>query len=288
MSLSSIEITSPDTTSDSAVSWAAIIAGAVGAAALSLILLLLGSGLGLSMASPWSGPSVTTFAVSTAIWLIVVQWLASGVGGYIAGRLRTKWSGIHTDEVTFRDTAHGFLAWALATLLVAGLLGSAVTSIVGGGASAVTSIASGAAQGAANKGVDSLSNSSGYYVDMLLRPAQPAAGSPAPAANAADARTELSHIFVMSLANGSLSASDKDEVVRLVASQTGMSQADAQKRVDDVVAQIDSAKEKMKQAADEARKAGSKLALMTFLSLLIGAFIASAAAALGGKQRDEY
>ena len=145
MSLTSLEITSPDASPDSAVSWAAIIAGAVGAAALSLILLLLGSGLGLSMASPWSGPSATTFAVSTAIWLIVVQWLASGVGGYIAGRLRTKWNGIHTDEVAFRDTAHGFLAWALATLLVAGLLGSAVSSIVGGGASAVSSIASGAA-----------------------------------------------------------------------------------------------------------------------------------------------
>src|SRR5690349_17076553 len=106
------DVSSTTESSSTAVSWGAVIAGAFAACTLSLILMLLGSGLGLTMVSPWSGtgPSVTTFAVSTAVWLVIVQWLSSGVGGYLAGRLRTKWVNVHTDEVYFRDTAHGFLA----------------------------------------------------------------------------------------------------------------------------------------------------------------------------------
>jgi len=116
--------------SSSAVSWGPIVAGAFAASTLTLILMLLGSGLGLTMVSPWSneGASVTIFAVSTAIWLVVIQWLSSAAGGYLTGRLRTKWVGIHTDETFFRDTAHGFMAWALATLLVVLVLGSALVS----------------------------------------------------------------------------------------------------------------------------------------------------------------
>src|SRR5450756_2340902 len=99
----------------SAVSWGAIMAGAAAAAALSLILLILGIGLGLSSASPWAhqGVSATTFGVSTILWVTLTQLVASGMGGYLAGRLRTKWVEVHTDEVYFRDTAHGFLALSL-------------------------------------------------------------------------------------------------------------------------------------------------------------------------------
>ena len=135
--------------SKSAVSWAAIIAGAVVAAAVSLILLALASGLGLASVSPWpnSGVSLTTFSVMTAIGLIVVQWLASGLGGYVTGRLRTKWAGTHTHEVFFRDTAHGFIMWALSTVLVATLLASATASLVGAGAHGAAMVATGAAAG---------------------------------------------------------------------------------------------------------------------------------------------
>src|SRR5271169_4162009 len=124
----------------SAVSWPAIIAGAVAIAAVALILLALGSGLGLSSVSPWpnSGPSATTFGVYAAVWLIIVQWVSAGFGGYLTGRLRTKWVGVHTDEVYFRDTAHGFLAWAIASVLGAILLASPATSLIGGTASGVS------------------------------------------------------------------------------------------------------------------------------------------------------
>ena len=117
--------------SASAVEWAAIVGGALGAVGISIILFTLGSGLGLSTVSPWSwsNPSPTTFGMVAGIWLIVTQWLASALGGYLTGRLRTKWVGIRTDEVFFRDTAHGFLAWALATVLVATFFALAASAV---------------------------------------------------------------------------------------------------------------------------------------------------------------
>src|SRR5262245_22599495 len=128
--LSTEQAAMPLESSKPALNWGPVIGGAVTAAALSLILMLLGSGVGLTMVSPWSSESssFTTVGVTAAIWLVVVQWLSSALGGYLTGRLRTKWAGVHTNEVFFRDTAHGFLSWALATVVVAGLLGSAFTS----------------------------------------------------------------------------------------------------------------------------------------------------------------
>jgi hypothetical protein len=122
-----------------AVEWAAIIAGAVAAVAVSLILFALGTGFGFAAVSPatFSTTSPAEFALSAGLWLIVVQWLAAGLGGYLTGRMRTKWVGIRTDEVFFRDTAHGFLAWALATLIVAGLLALG-SGAAGAAASAAT------------------------------------------------------------------------------------------------------------------------------------------------------
>src|SRR5512142_591817 len=114
---------------DTAVSWASIVGGAVAAAATSVILVALGSGIGFSAISAWpgSGMSATAFGVTGAIWLVVTQWLSSGLGGYLSGRLRTKSVGLHTDEVFFRDTAHGFLSWALSTLIGIGFLAAAMT-----------------------------------------------------------------------------------------------------------------------------------------------------------------
>ena len=124
-----------NSSSVSAVSWPAVFAGGVSAAAIAAILVIFGTGLGLASVSPWagSGVSATTFTVLAAIWLIIVQWVSAAIGGYMAGRLRTKWVGVHTDEVFFRDTAHGFLAWALGTLIVVGVLTSTTTAAINGG-----------------------------------------------------------------------------------------------------------------------------------------------------------
>src|SRR5438067_11103920 len=133
----------------SAVSWAAVAAGAVAAAALTLALLAFGAGMGFSSISPWSnsGVSAETFKIGAGIYLIVVAMLSSTIGGYVAGRLRTKWTGLHSDEVAFRDTAHGFLAWAFATVLGTAALGSAATYFVGGVATGTAQSAGQAAPG---------------------------------------------------------------------------------------------------------------------------------------------
>ena len=161
----------------SAVSWAAIAAGGVATAALTLLLLAFGAGMGFSAISPWSnaGISSETFSLAAGIYLIVVAMLASTIGGYVAGRLRTKWVGVHSDEVAFRDTAHGFLAWAFAAVLGSALLGTAATYLVGGAAQ-------GAAQGVSQGAVASQSagGANEYFVDLLLRPNPTGQSTPAP------------------------------------------------------------------------------------------------------------
>lgn len=292
--VSAIDLSASEESSATAVSWGPIIAGAFAASTLTFILMLLGSGLGLTMVSPWSGSgaSLTTFAVSGAIWLIIVQWLSSGVGGYLAGRLRTKWVGVHTDEVYFRDTAHGFLAWALGTLLVVGVLGSALSAVIGSGVQAASTVASGAAMGAsagasANAGPASADNATSYLVDSLFRPADATKLAAANPDSDAAAVGQASRILIASAAAGEISADDKTYLSQLVAARTGLSEADAKARVDALVAKVEDAKVKAKQAADTARKGSATFALLGALSLVIGAFIASAAAALGGRQRDE-
>jgi hypothetical protein len=279
----------PDTVVEpeaSAVSWAAIIGGAFVIAAVTMLMLALGSGLSLSSVSPWpgSGVSVATFTVMTAIWLIVVQWLSAALGGYVTGRLRTNWTGVHTHEVFFRDTAHGLLAWAVASVIGLGLLASAASAVVGGGAHVATSLASSATNGASQGAAQSAgtgSGANGYYVDQLFR-------SEHDQASGQDPRPEVMRILTMSAQNGSVSDGDKTYLAQLVAARTGISQDDARKRVDNLISQEQAAEHKAKAAADQARKATASLSFYTFFSMLIGAFIASAAAALGGRSRDLY
>jgi hypothetical protein len=280
--------------SSSAVSWGSIIAGAFTASTVSFILILVGSGLGLTMVSPWAnqGASVTTFAISAAIWMIVVQGLASAFGGYMTGRLRTKWVGIHTDETFFRDTAHGFLAWALSTLIVICIATSTLSSAVGTGVQAASNVASGAAMGASAGAASSVDEGStnaatSYFVDNLFRPSDPARLAAPGAEGDAAAAAQASRILVASAAAGEISPADKTYLGQLVAARTGLSEADATARIDAVIAQAQQAKVKAQEAADAARKAGAAFALATALSLLIGAFLASATAAWGGRLRDK-
>jgi hypothetical protein len=292
-----------------AVSWAAVIAGATAAAALSLILLILGTGLGFSAVSPWAreGISGTTFGVSTIVWITLTSLLASGFGGYIAGRLRTRWLSVHADEVHFRDTAHGFLAWALATLVTASLLTSTIASLISGVAqtgaaltgAAVTAPAVAAA--ASNNKPDAMQSDAdlkGYYLDMLFRrdmTAANAAGAPvsdaeSPAPESAASRAEVLRIYTNALMNGNLPAEDARYVGQVVAQQTGINPADAEKRAQDMFTTLQvkmrDAENTARAAADKARKATAYGSLWLFVSLLIGAFVASFAAVFGGRQRD--
>lgn len=287
----SIMVDPPVESSSSAMSWGPVIAGAFVATVVTLVLMLVGAGLGLTLVSPFpaESSSATTLSVYAAVWLVIVQWVSSGVGGYLAGRLRTKWAGVHTDEVFFRDTAHGFLTWAVATVVVVMFLSSAVSSIVAGTARTVTQAAASTTAVAANAAADNLPDlSTSYFTDALLRPADPRAAAPASATGSNEAAAaELSRILMRSAANGELAAGDRSYVEQLIAARTGLSEADAKARVDTVLKQIDDAKVATQEAADTARKSASTTALLAALSLFIGAFIACAAAALGGRQRDD-
>lgn len=268
----------------SGVSWAAVLAGAFAAAALALILLLLGTGLGLAAASPWAneGASAKTLGVAAIVWMIVVHLSSSAMGGYLAGRLRTKWANVHTDEVFFRDTAHGLVAWAVGIVITAAFLTSAATALVGGtvkaGATAAGAAAGGAA--AASQGNDGATSMNAYFVDSMFRsdrPRQPDESS---------VREEVTRVFATGLRQGELPAADRTYLAQVIAARTGLSQPEAEKRVSDAVAQAKAAEAKVREAADAARKAAAHMALWSFLALLIGAFTASYAATLGGRQRD--
>ena len=277
----------------SAVAWPAIIGGAFAAAALTLILLALGAGFGLAAVSPWpgAGATATTVTAATAVWLIVVQWLSSGVGGYLTGRLRTKWVGLHTHEVFFRDTANGFLTWAVATVIGAALLASAASAVMGRTAAVAGNVASGAAAGAGQAAArpgGTAAEPTAYFVDRLYRSDHPATNG-----SAAEVRAETNRILVTGLgqggnSSGGVSAADRAYLVQLVAARTGLSPADADKRVGTVLAEEKAAEAKLRTAANTARKAGATLSIVTGLSMLVGAFIACVAAALGGRQRDAH
>lgn len=288
---SSIMVDAPVESSSSAVSWGPIIAGAFVATVVTLVLMLVGAGLSLTLVSPFpsESSSTTTLSVYAAVWLVIVQWVSSGVGGYLAGRLRTKWVGVHTDEVFFRDTTHGFLTWAVATMVVAMFLSSTVSSIVSGTARTVTQAAATTTAAAANAASENLPDlSTSYFTDALLRPADPRTTAPAAAAGSNEAAAaELSRILMRSAANGELSAGDRTYIEQLIAARTGLTEADAQARVDTVMKEIEDAKVATQEAADTARKSAATTALLGALSLFIGAFIACAAAAFGGRQRDD-
>lgn len=284
-----------DNSSASGVTWSAVIAGAAAAAALSYILVILGFGLGLSSVSPWagSGIGVAAFGIATILWLTFTQIAASAIGGYLAGRLRVKWVNVHTDEVYFRDTAHGFLSWAVASLVVAAFLASAISGVLKTGADVAGTALAGAGTGvgAVVAHTDEAKDPSGYFVDSLFR-VDPAAAPITPDANIAATRIEAGRIFAEDMVAGTLKPEDKQYLGQVVAKHTGLTQPEAEQRVDRVFSElkqtIETAKTKAKEVADQTRKASAAAALWMFISLLFGAFTGSLSATIGGRHRDTY
>lgn len=271
-----------------ATSWPAILAGAAAASALSLILLALGTGLGLSSISPYAyaGASATTIGAGVIVWLLLTSGIAAGVGGYVAGRLRTPWSDAHRDEVHFRDTAHGFLAWAVATLVTAAALSGAASSMVGNSAKAATAGAGALVAAGTAVGVNAAGDSAGpgYFVDMMLR-----GSKPAEAGSDAATRSEIGGILAHAAAN-ELASGDRAYLAQVIADRTGLAPAEAEQRVAQVGGAARAAavavQAKAREAADTARSVTAHTALWIFVSLLVGAFYASLTATWGGRRRD--
>jgi hypothetical protein len=262
---------------NSTVSWGAILAGGFTTAAVTLIVVAFGVGAGLSVVSPWNGEgiSATTASWSAGLFLVAVAMIASTFGGYITGRLRHAWEDVNIHERFFRDTAHGLVAWAFATVLTATLLAGAGTHLLAAAsAGAIPAAGAGATRAASNSG--------DVYVDRLLR-AGPQTNGPTtttPSNDQASTRAELLRIIgPATRKGGDVSTEDRAYVARLIAARTGLSQPEAEQRVNQTIAQA-------KDAADQARRAAAKFSLWVAISLLAGAFTASLAAAEGGKLRN--
>ena len=274
------------------VEWGAVLAGAVLAAALSFVLLTFGTAIGLSATSPWpnSGVSTKVLAGLAVFWVMAQQIATFMAGGYVAGRLRSRWTDASQDEVEFRDGLHGGLVWAVGVVIGAALL------MATAGAAARTGVeTAGKAVGAAVSTADPLD----AVLDTMLRPmtvaqasgagtSSPSPGgsaSPGPrAANAGTAspsemRAEVSRILASAVARGSMTDQNRAYVAQLVSQRTGLSQQEAEKRVTDAVTSA-------REAADKARKGAILTGFVAAASLLISFGAAWWAATRGGNHRD--
>lgn len=316
----------PATNDDrSYVDWPAIIAGIVLASGISLVLLTFGSAIGLSFADFNAGDDVDPLwiAIAAASWLLWVQISSFMAGGYITGRLRKRHLDATEDESDVRDGAHGLLVWGGALIVGAviavsgiGAAANAVGNIAGALTNAASNVAGGAAEG--------VTDPNAYFTDMLFRPVAttataeapaaaaetpaatttttpsttaetPATPAPAPApvataealADTAAIRGEAGRIFAQSALSGELAAEDRTYLVQAVSANTGMSQADAEARVDQVVTAIDTAKAQAAEVAESARKMTVLGAFITAASLLVSAVGAFWAAQKGGNHRDK-
>jgi hypothetical protein len=252
------------------VSWPAVFAGSAVTAALGLILLALGTGLGLSSVSVWSnvGASANTIGAAAIAWLIAIEVISSAMGGYLAGRLRTKWASIHTDEVYFRDTAHGFLAWSVALIITVAFLGGAGTTFMGKSSPASSADHNGLASGGA------AFDPNAYFIDLMFRE-----DGSKPTIENTSSRREASVILASALRKGDLSREDQRYLGQLVSAKTQLNQSDGEARVSQAFRQA-------QDGAEAARKMVAHSLLWAFVALLIGAFCASFSATIGGRQRD--
>lgn len=255
-----------------AIHWSAIFAGAFAALGLTIILLTLGSAFGFGSFSPFAGDglSITTISVVAIIWLILTQIIASIAGGYLAGRMRQRWT-IHADEVFFRDSVHGFLTWALATTFMFAVAGLAAGhgALIKGGAT-IAAYAD-----------EDMPSPATIITDRLYRAP---GGDPEALATA---RQEADRFVMRAIADpASVTSADRAWLVEDVAERTAIGVNDAEARVQAAFDQMDVARAEARDAVDTARAASATLAIATALALLIGAFLASAAAIFGGRERD--
>jgi hypothetical protein len=273
------------------IEWGPLILGAIGATAMSVVLLTFGAALGLSVVSPYAfaGISARGLAVLAGTYTALALVASFAAGGYLAGRLRTPWASADAVESHFRDGAHGFGVWALGVLLGAALAASGAgailkTTVYTSGAVAAAGTAGAASSPAAGAALSTTPTD--YAVDRLLA-AAPAGAVPAPAAPRSDLAAPIARAFAANLHNPQLDARDRATLAQLVVQRTGMAQADAEKRVDEAFTELKAAEQKARDAAEHARKAALIAAFLAAATLAIGCAAACAGAEVGARHRDQ-
>ena len=261
--------------------WGPVIAGAIGAAAISFVLLTFGSALGLSAISPYPyrGLSAPTFLVVATLYIALVQVCSYAAGGYLAGRMRSPWADGAESERHFRDGAHGFAVWALGLVISAAVVASGVSGAAKTAIEATSAVTAGAS-------TSSAANPAQYAADFLLRPSANAPADAAQSEGGVDPAS-LTRVFTRSLASGALSDEDRGYLGLVVARQTGMSQPDAEKRVDAAFTEAKKTEQKARDVANEARKKTALAGFLAAATFAIACAAACLAAGLGGRDRDE-
>jgi hypothetical protein len=273
----------------SGVDWKSVIAGAIAAAAISGLLTAFGTAIGLSLTSAQrgSGLSVTTLAIAAAVWLVMVHVWSFTAGGYLAGRLSDV-PDLDPQESQFRAGATGFMVWAVGTAVGLVFLTLAAGSIAKTTAEVAGRIASGVAQAASSLSAENVS----YDADSLFRAQAAPAGTTPPAAPRPDPAivAEAGRIFVVGLAEGSLSSGDRTYLAQIVSRQTGLPAADAQRRVDESYTRAESmknaAEQRVREAADKARRQAVVAAFLAAAASLMGLVAAAWAAGVGREHQS--
>jgi hypothetical protein len=281
--------------------WGPVILGAIGAAAISFILYTFGSALGLAAASPYPyrGLSATTFFVIAGLYAGLAQVVSYAAGGYLAGRMRTPAPELVEGEQHFRDGAHGFAVWAVGLLLTAVVVASGASGALKTATEATATASAGATAGTWANPMNRLSmEPSDTAVDLLLRPSPDTSAPPSPATAPAGApsdtmqrgatmdREPLVRLITASLKSGTLAGEERAYLAQVVARQTGLPPAEAEKRVDAAYGAAKNVEQKVRDAANEARKKAALAAFITAATLAVALAAACAAAALGSRDRD--
>jgi hypothetical protein len=264
------------------VDWPAIFAGTIFATAISFVLLTFGSALGLSLASPYEGSGMPLFwfSIVAALWLLWVQISSFIAGGYLTGRLRRRKHDATEDESDIRDGSHGLIVWALGALLGAFIAVMGISGMASTAANSISTIAAGGA-GAAAEDEDPLSGAYDLLVDRFLR-----SGDPTAPPVSAEARDEIGRVLTTAVLDGALNDADRQYLTTTIAARAGLDEAQAQQRVDALLAGAQAAEAEARQAAETARKVAMIAAFVTAASFLVSAVGAYYGATLGGNHRD--
>ncbi len=278
------------------IEWGPIIAGAVSAAAITFVMITFGAAVGFTLVSPWpsSGLSGAAVGVIVAFWTVIVQVASFAGGGYLAGRMRSRWGESATEEGQFRDNAHGFLVWAVGVVIGALLLASASGAGLRLAAQSASTVGAGAAAGMSNQRAGGGAVTASPYelaIDSLMRPSAPGAGAAVstPVAPQDDTafRAETGRLLVEVIRRQELRGDDRSYLASAVTRRYGLPQAEAEKRVDAAVVRARDIEIGIREQADKARKAAIIAGFIAAASLLISCAAACAGAHMGGRDRDE-
>lgn len=253
--------------------WSAIFAGAIFAAAFSLIMLTFGSGLGLSMISVEQGKGISMrwWMIAAGLWFIWVAVSSFGAGGYLAGRMRHPIGDATEDEVETRDGINGLSVWAVGTLIAILLAMGGVGSLMGLTASATGSVAGGVASLVEEQG--------DYFASLILRDDTGASPS-------SDAQSEIRIILARSVSQGEVSGHDRDRLLRIAAAEAEVAPGEVEQRVDEALNTFEQARKDAIEAVEQARIAAVLSAFVVVATMVASAAIAYFGATLGGNHRD--